>query len=99
MGTALEPVPELMLGPRPGTEPEMVLGPGTEPVSVLGSGSGSGPGPGTELETVLELEAVAKVLEPLPELVPGQGTTPEMMPELEKEKETEQGNKYSVLHP
>jgi hypothetical protein len=48
---------------------------------------------------VLELEAVAKVLEPLPELVPGQGTEPETTPELEKEKETEQGNKCSVLHP
>ena len=89
MGTALGPVPEWMLGPRPGTETETELGPGTEPVPVLGSGLG----------TVLELEAVGKVLEPLPEMVPGQGTELETMPELEKEKEMGQGNKYSVLHP
>ena len=52
-----------------------------------------GPRPGTELETV------GKVLEPLLGFVPGQGTKPETMPELEKEKETEQDNKHSVLHP
>jgi hypothetical protein len=49
--------------------------------------------------TVLELGTMGKVLEPLPELVPGQGTKPETMPELKLEAETEQGNKYSALHP
>jgi hypothetical protein len=87
VGTALEPVPELMLGPGPGTKPETGLGPGpaTEPETVL--------------ETVLELETVGKVLEPLPELVQGQGTPPETIPGLEMEAETEQDNKHSVLHP
>jgi hypothetical protein len=37
--TVLEPVAELMLGPRPGIEPETVLGPGTEAVPVLVSGT------------------------------------------------------------
>ena len=91
LGMALVPVPELMLAPGQGTKPETVLAPGTGPGLVLV--------PETVLGTELELETVGKVLEPLPELVPGQGTELETMLEAEMEAETEQDNKYSVLHP
>ena len=61
------------------------------------------PGPGTEPGTVLELETVGMVLVLMPELVPvlvlGPGTVLETLLELELEAETEQGNKYSALHP
>ena len=57
--------------------------------------AGTGLGPGTEAETVLQLESVGTVLEPLPELVPGLGTELETMVEAE----TEQSNKYCGLHP
>ena len=89
LGTVLEPVLGPMLEPEPGT--------GTK----TGMGMGMGMGPLTVLGTVLEMVMVRKVLEPLPELVPGQGTVLETMPEMEMEMETEteQGNKCSVLHP
>ena len=57
--------------------------------------AGTGLGPGTEAETVLQLESVETVLEPLPELVPGLGTELETMVEAEME----QSNKYCGLHP
>ena len=61
--------------------------------------AGTGLGPGTEAETVLELESVGTVLEPLLELVPGLGTELETMVEAKMEAETEQSNKYCGLHP
>ena len=78
-----------VLEPEPGTGTE--TGARTRTRTVLR--------PWTELETKPELEMVRKVLKPLPELVPGQGTEPETMPEIEVEMGTDQGNKYSVLHP
>ena len=69
------------------------LGTGAETATVLVLG------PGIEAETVLELESVGTVLEPLAELVLGLGTEPETMLEPAMEAETEQGNKYSALHP
>ena len=64
-----------------------------------GTGTRTVLGPWIELETELELEMMRKVLQPLPELVPGQGAELGTMPEMEVETKTEQGNKYSVLHP
>ena len=60
MGTALEPVPELVLGPGPGTKPETVLelemvGKVLEPLPELV------PGQRTELETMLEAEMEAEM--------------------------------------
>ena len=49
--------------------------------------------PETELGTVLELETVRTVL------WLGLGTEPETILEPEMKAETEQGNKYSALHP
>lgn len=64
-------------------------------------GHGGKSEPELELGSELVLEMVGTVLVLVPELVPGPGPMigPEAVLGLEMEGETEQGNKYSALHP